>query len=448
MDKVIDLILREKLFKPGSVVGVGCSGGSDSMALLHFLNKNKEKLDIDVVAINVIHGTRENDEVEAIFVADYCKTNGIRFYKFRIEAGVLLNQKGKTLEEACRDGRYAIFDSLKKRGIIDYLALAHHQRDQAETILLHILRGSGLGGASGMSYIRNDFYVRPLLDTPKDEITKYLYENSIEFLEDETNTDTTITRNLLRQDIMPELRKVWPQLDANLCNFGKVCREDDETIRELANFSSVIEGNDIIKIPLTYFVYNNSFVMRLLSDSINKLGIFANIERKHYESIVDLAKNGSNGAKLDLPNGLNVFKEYEYITLTKSKPDIDLDKTYEFKIGTLTIGDFGKLRVRYTKSDEIPEGHLMADLDKIPEGAVWRIRREGDYIEKFGGGVRKLKDYFTDKKIPMRLRNYLPVLANGSEVLIVAGVDISNQLKVTKETKKKVLIKYDLLNWA
>ena len=90
----------------------------------------------------------------------------------------------------------------------------------------------------------------------------------------------------------------------------------------------------------------------------------------------------------------------------------------------------------------------MIDLDKVPENAKWRIRKEGDFIEKFGGGVKKLKTYFMDKKIPVRLRNYLPVLAVGSEVLAVAGVDISEQLRVTENTKKFGLIKYNMQNWA
>ena len=448
MEKVLELINKEKLFKPGSIVGVGVSGGSDSMALLHFLNRNKEKLDIDVVAINVIHGTRENDESDAIFVQDYCRENNIRFYKFRIEAAILASQKGLSMEDACREGRFGVFENLKKRGIVDYIALAHHQRDQAETILLHILRGSGLKGASGMSYIRDDFYVRPFLDTPKDEILQYVYENNIDYLEDETNADTTISRNLLRQQIMPVLRTVWPQVDANLSNFGKVCKEDDSFIRNLMHFDGLLEEKNIVKIPLTYFVYSPALVMRLLSDCMNKLGVTKNIERKHFEAIINLAKKSENGAKINLPENIDVYREYDYITIARKRPRLVVNTEYDFKIGTITFGDYGKLKVSRAKTGELVEGSLLIDLDKVPENAKWRIRKEGDFIEKFGGGVKKLKTYFMDKKIPVRLRNYLPVLAVGSEVLAVAGVDISEQLRVTETTKKFGLIKYNMQNWA
>ncbi len=447
MENLLNFILEKKFFTAGSVVGVGVSGGSDSMALLHFLNKNKEKLDIELLAINVIHGTRENDEVEAKFVEEFCRNNGIRFHKFKVEAGMLAKQKGMGLEEACREARYGVFDSLRKRGIVDYMCIAHHQRDQAETILMHILRGSGLKGASGMDYVRDNFYVRPMLDTPKDEIMQYIYENNIEYLEDETNQDTTISRNLIRQKIMPELRKVWTNLDANLANFGKTCREDDALIRKQISFDAVLYNDNLIKIPLNYFVYNNAYVFRLLDDCFQKLGVTANIERKHFDMICNLAKTGENGSKLNLPESVDVYKEYEYITMARKKPKVVIDTEWDFKVGTIKFGEYGKLTVKRTKTPELKAGYLLIDMSKVPNGAVWRVRKEGDFIEKFGGGIRKIKSYLNDKKVPARIRDYLPVLAKGNEVLAVANVDISEQLRVTEDTKEFALIKYDLQNW-
>lgn len=448
MEKVLSFIEESKFFPAGSVVGVGVSGGSDSMALLHFLNKNKAKLDIDVVAINVIHGTREADEAEAIFVEDYCRENHIRFYKFRVEAAILAKQNGLTLEEACRETRYGVFDSLRKRGIVDFVCLAHHQRDQAETILMHILRGSGIKGAGGMEYVRDNFYVRPFLDLPKDELMQYVYENDIPYLEDETNSDNTISRNLIRNVVMPELRKVWANVDSTLCNFGKTCKEDDKTIRSMINFDAVLYGEDLVKIPLTYFVYGNSQVFRLIDDCLTRLGVTQNIERKHFLLICDLAKFGDNGAKINLPENVDVYKEYDYLTITHKKPKIQLNVEWDFKIGSIKFGDYGKLTVKRTKTPELQAGYLLIDIDKVPNGAVWRVRKEGDFIEKFGGGTRKLKSYLNDKKVPARIRDYLPVLAVGSEVLAVAGVDISENLKVTDDTIHYGLIKYDMQNWA
>lgn len=448
MEQVIELIKQNKLFEAGSKVGVAVSGGSDSMALLNLLFTHQEELNIQVGAINVIHGTRDNDEVEAKFVAKFCEERGIAFQKFRVEAGVISQKEGITLEDACRRARYGIFEALKSKGVVDYVALAHHERDQAETILLHILRGSGLNGASGMSMIRDNFYVRPFLTTPKEEILKYIADNNLPYFEDETNTDTTISRNLLRQEIMPALRKVWPQLDANLCSFGEICGEDDAFIRKMMNFDAILNSNDIIKIPLTYFWYDKPIVCRMIGDQIAKLGVTQDFERKHYELIIDLAKNGENGSRLNLPQNVEVFREYEYLTLVRKKPKFDVNIEWNFKIGTIQFGDYGKLQVKRTKNPQFEAGVLIFDIDKVPNGAKWRVRKEGDVIEKFGGGTKKLKSYFVDKKIPARLRDYLPVLAVGNDVLAVAGVDISEQLKVTSDTQNFGIIKYDLENWA
>ncbi len=449
MEKVLELIKRQNLFTPGSVVGVAVSGGSDSMALLHFLVENKENLDIEVMAIHVDHNTRVNDQRDAIFVEDYCKQNRIRFHKFRVEALTLMKQKSLSLEEACREARYAVFENLRQKGIIDKIAIAHHLNDQAETVLLHILRGSGLSGAGGMQYVRDDFYVRPFLDITKEEILAYDYENQIPFVEDETNVDTKISRNLLRQKILPELRKVWSNVDENLCNFAKICREDDATIRSLMNFDAVLFEKNMAKIPLTYFSYAPSFVNRLLLDCFAKLGKTQGIERKHLEMICDFAKNGINGAKISLPDNISAYKEYEYVTLAIKKPKLEVATEWPFKKGVTQIEDYGTIQVKKVDtSKKKVVGGLMVDADKIPQNAVWRFRKEGDFIEKFGGGFVKLKKYLSDKKIPLRVRDCLPVLANGSEILMVANVDISESLKIDENTKNVYVINFNIKNWV
>ena len=441
-ENAFEAIEKNKMFKSGDIVGVACSGGSDSMALLHFLNANREKFDIEVIAVHVNHNTRDNDLRDQEFVASYCRENGIRFYKFKIEALSIARKKGETLEEACRDGRYGVFESLRQRQIVDKLAIAHHQSDQAETILMHILRGTGLNGAGGMEFVRNNYYVRPFLNTQKTEIMQYIYENQVPFVEDETNHTNVFSRNLLRNKILPELRLVWPNVDQALVDFGAVCREDDEYINKMIDFSGVLSRDGMVKIPLTYFVYSQSVVARVLYHSFELLGVTSDIERKHIGLIVNLAKTGQNGAKLDLPKECRVYKEYEYLTIVRAKPKMVIDTQWCFKLGVTKISDIGKIRVKRSRETQPVLGMLLADADKIPEGAVWRMRKEGDIIHKFGGGTKSLKAFFVDKKVPQRLRDVTPVLAFDNEILAVAGVEISENLKVTDQTKNAVLIQY------
>jgi len=447
MEKAFEAIKNNKMFKSGAIVGVAVSGGPDSMALLHFLNENRDKLDIEVLAIHINHNTRENDERDQDFVCSYCREHRIRFHKFKIEAKLIAKNKGLTLEDACREGRYNIFQGLRERGIVDVIAIAHHQSDQAETILLHILRGAGLRGASGMSFVRDDFYVRPFLDTKKAEIMSYIYENDIPFVEDETNQLNMFSRNIIRNKIMPELRLVWPNVDETIANFGLTCKEDDEFIRKMLNKDGFIKKDKLIKIPLTYFVYDKSLLARMLYDSFYELGVTSDIEHKHIDLIISLARFGENGARLDLPHEITIYREYEYLTIARKKPKLVINTQWDFKTGITKIADFGKLKIKKIKKFDPNIQGLNIDGDKVPDSAVWRMRKEGDTITKFGGGTKSLKAYLVDKKVPARLRDYTPVLANGNDILVVAGVEISEKLRVTEETKHILNLEYITQNW-
>ena len=222
--EILNLIKEKNMIKPGEVIGVAVSGGVDSMSLLHFLHQNSEALDCQVVAITVDHMLRGDNSVgDALFVKNWCKENGIMCYKYSTDAGKLSAEKNIGIEQAAREARYSVFDNLLKENVVDKIALAHHISDQAETIFMHILRGAGLNGASGMEYVRDNVYIRPFLKTNKDDIIRYASRNYIEYVEDETNAESTYNRNFLRNVIFPQLKKRWEGFEQNLITFAKSC---------------------------------------------------------------------------------------------------------------------------------------------------------------------------------------------------------------------------------
>ena len=444
MEQVLNLIKEKQFFKPNSRVGVGVSGGADSMSLLHFLNSHKNELNIEVIAINVNHNTRKEDSKEANFVEKYCKKLGILCLKTKADALALMEKEKLSMEEACRIVRFEAFEKLREKGLIDYVALGHHLRDQAETILMHIVRGCGLKGASGMEY-ENGYIIRPFLKLEKGDIMLYMAQNNIPYLVDESNFDTTISRNLIRTEVLPTLRRVWPNVDEAICNFGITCREDDSYIRENMNFGAVIYGVHEVKIPKSYFSYSKSVVVRLLEDALQSLGINLDFERKHYDMILDLAKM-NNGTKISLPHKVTAFSEYDYVTITTKQIVKRKELNKPFIIGNTEFGPLGVIEVSEVGEFKKEPKALCCDLAKIPDNAVWRVRKEGDIIEKFGGGTKKLKSYLNDKKIPVRIRDSLPVLAVDNEVLAVIGVDISDKIKVDKDTTKFGIIKLNQTN--
>ncbi len=433
MDRVYQTILKNNLIKRGDTLGIGVSGGSDSMVLLHYLNEIKEKLDIDIVAITVDHGLRDASDSDCQFVIDYCRQNRIRCHKFSVDAAKTAKEKGIGIEQAAREVRYGVFEALIKKGIVDKIALAHHQADQAETILLHILRGAGISGASGMEYQRDNIYIRPMLDLPKEDVLKYAYTNGINFVEDETNSDSSYSRNFIRNKIMPMLRKRWPAVDQNLVNFGKACKEDDMYILSQTSFDAIMINENSVSIPLTYFIYASSVTNRMIIQALNKLGIVSDIERKHVNLIKDLVKC-ENGKKIDLPHNTTAIKEYEYITIVRKVKEVITD-TYPIETGEINFAGMYEFVVKRTKNFDIKPGVLLMDTKKVPQDSVWRVRQKGDVFEKFGGGTKPLRSYMIDKKIPTRLRDTLPVLASGNKILCILGVEISDSVKIDASTK-------------
>lgn len=441
MQSVHKTIQKYKMFKKGEVIGVAVSGGVDSMSLLHYLNSIKDEFDIEVVAINVDHSIREASAEESAYVQNYCKENRIRCYKFKVDSIKIAKENKVCLEEGARIGRYGVFDSLLQKEIVDKICLGHHLQDQAETILLNIFRGSGLNGASGMEFIRGK-YLRPMLNTNKIEITQYAGENEIVFVEDDSNYDESYSRNYLRHNIMPKLRMKWNNIDKNLVDFGNICKDDDNYIKSQMFFDCIIRDESIVRIPLSYFIYPSPVVNRMLLTEFEYLKVNKDIEKKHLNIIKDMAREAINGVKISLPNMVTVHKEYDFITISVKKPKPKLEPL-DFRLGSFNILNFGNLTVRKTtKFDLIENAHLI-DFDKLPKGCIIRTREDGDIFTKFGGGSKKLKDYFIDKKIPQRLRADLPLICKDKEVYCILGVEISDKVKIDETTKSAYILTYN-----
>ena len=434
MEHILHNIKKHNLIKAGETVAVACSGGKDSMALLHYLWNNRKEIGCNVVAVNIDHSIRENSADDSAFVKNFCNKNNIEVYSFKVNALQYSEDKKLSIEQGARECRYKVFEGVIAKGIANKIALAHHIQDQAETILLNLFRGTGIAGASGMDYIRDDIFIRPMLNTAQTAIMAYLGSNEIPFVEDETNTDDEYNRNYIRNKIMPLIRSRWQGVDKSLANFGNNCREDERYIQSTISADSIIVEDGLARVNASYFVYPDSYVFRLILTALKKIGVTTNVETKHLKMIKSMAVEAENGTKISLVNGISVIKEYNFITFTNRRIKTS-SKTYAFTKGKLDISGFGLIDTITTRKFEMEKYTHLIDAVKLPKDAVWRFRKDGDMFEKFGGGTKSLSDYLIDKKVPVRLRATTPVLAVGNEILVIAGVEISKKLKVDKDTK-------------
>ncbi len=424
-------MIDKSLFKRGDAVAVALSGGKDSMCLLHLLLKSKDELGITVKAINVEHGIRgEKSLSDSDFVAKECAILGVPLYFQRVDSLGFSSENGLSVEEAARILRYKVFQSAADEGFCNKIATAHHASDRVETTLFNIFRGASSLGAAGIpESSRNGLIVRPLLSLTRGEIDEYVKENSIPFVTDETNSDNAYSRNYIRNKIIPDIKEKFPSFETAVLRFADSLKDDNDYL--LGEARKAIEqrnGEYSFSCDLPKPVFSRAAITCMKS-----LGILKDYEKVHVDAVLSL-KNEENGKSVDLPKGVVAVKDYGRITLYKKKSKEEFCES--FKLGTY---EFAGRTYRFEKTtysgQKRSDNRLIADFSKIPDGAVIRNRRLGDTFEKFGGGAKKLKDYLIEKKIPQRERDDLLLLCKGEKVVIICGIEISDAVKVDKDTE-------------
>lgn len=410
-------------------IGVALSGGRDSVALAHALKGVYE----NVVAVNIEHGIRgENSLRDTQFAKDFCLEHGIPFISRSVDAPKHANEYGYTLEQSARILRYEVFDRLLASGECDLIALAHHADDQTETILMRILRGTGVKGLVGMRPV-NGRYIRPLLEYSREDIDAYINENHLDFVDDETNADTVYTRNYLRREIAA-LKQRFPNINDSFARLSRNAAECEEYIS--AQVPDPVFSNGEARVGVADIKsVAPAIAKRLVQKAINMLDVFQDIEEKHYPLVFELC-DCENGKFIELTHGVCAHKDGSDIVFCKQTERISQE--IPFDIGTFDV--FGvKVEQSEMPSDFAARkamGELYVDADKLPDDTVIRARREGDRILKFGGGSKNLGDFLTDIKYPLRHRDSVVVAASGSEIYAVFGVEISKNAKVDEHTKR------------
>lgn len=435
--------LVEKLnLQKNDRIAVGVSGGADSMVLLWSLLDLQKKVGFYLKVINVNHNLRgaESDR-DSQFVASFCEKKKVPYEIVSVEVKKTKSQEKLTLEESARKLRYQAFAKIMKKDKLQKLVLAHHKNDQAETILMNILRGAGVLGASG---IRQDGVIlRPFLNLKKSEILTIACEHKIKFVEDSTNFENNATRNYLRNVIIPELEKIYPSAVDSIFAFGEKCRDMQEFVESQLNPDLIEEFNGGVLVKSAVFYTNKILIREYLKRAFAKLNVFADIETKHYDLAIALFDADVN-SMLNFPHNLVLKKTYGGIKISIAKEKIQNTEEFEFVIGKLEFRGIGTIETQLVEPGDVVygEGSLYVCMSKISTNAVWRTRRLGDMFAKLGSGSKKLNDYFTDKKVDVDVRDMIPLLAVQNQVLVVAGLDVSENVKIDGNTDQIVKITF------
>ena len=430
----------------GKRVCVACSGGADSLCLLHHLFIRAPKDGFCLSAVHVEHGLRgENSKADAAFVADFCKRKKIPLFSFSFDCRALAAKEKIGVEEAARKARYGAFEALLSENKADVIATAHHANDEAETVLFNLLRGSSLTGAGGIKEARQGI-IRPFLRVTKAEILAYVAENHLAFREDETNFIADATRNKLRLEILPELEKIVPGAAKNLSAFASAARRDDEFLYSLAA-SYVSEENPNGRVTVIARAENGEetpdpLFTRACVLAMKRLGITKNYTRAHVNALLNLRRL-QTGATAHLPRGVKarrVYGEIEFFSgeQTNAKKFAECEFSYGWhKLGGAEILVTKSEAEASNVSENAGVKLLRADGAKL-KNAVFRFKKQGDTFRKFGGGEKSLKKYLVDRKIPAGVREKIPLIAKkeSNEILAVIGAEIAESVKITPETSE------------
>lgn len=397
------------------------SGGVDSMVMLRMFCELSPRPDFYVVTVN--HNIRRAAADDCEFVKDSCRKLGVECKVFSVDVPSYAEEKRISEETAARILRYEVLDKLD----CDFVCLAHHADDNAETVLMHVIRGSGLNGARGMKET-NGRYFRPLLNFTREYIEKYAEEHGVTYVSDETNADTRYKRNFIRRKIMPLLKEIQPNVTESILRFAENAAFDDDYLNSLADISSVEFSSQKAVIPAELLKKEKPVSARIVKKVFLRLGVYKDIEKINVQDVLKLAEN-VGGKSVSLPFGYIAYNDYGKITIEKTPQKETEYFEIPFCIGKtktpLGIADVTK---------EYADNALRIDVKKIPQNAVFRPKKTGDAFTKFGGGSKPLKEFLIDKKIPARKRKELLTVSSERETLVVLGVEISEKVKVEKDS--------------
>ncbi len=443
LEKLTSSIQRRRLLVHGDKALIALSGGPDSVALLYSLHFLKEQYALTLAAIHIHHGIRGKEaDKDAEFSQKISEKYGIPFYLEKINVPEIAKREKISLELAGRQSRYSIFRNFLQKLNFCKVATGHHLDDQAETILMRIIRGSGSTGLAGIVPIRENIFIRPLLSISKTEILKMLKEEGLQYREDSSNLDSSFFRNKVRKDIMPRLFSCNPEINKRLEVLSEIISSESDFIRKEAHrlfpeINCSQSGKIAISIKKLAGVHValKRMVIREAAASISE-----NLPFSITEEAINLLS--SPGTKSISIKGASIIKTYDRLIFLKNSYE-HADKLESI----LPLSDglvLKNLNIKFnltefkTRPQKLEKGKMTAclDLDKAKPPFFVRKRKDGDRFRPFGmRGKKKLKDFFRDEKIPKNERDLIPLIVDSNDDIIwVVGLRLSDMVKITEKS--------------
>ncbi len=437
-NKFLETIQSHALIKKGDRIVLGVSGGPDSMCMLHLFCSIREEWSLSLYAVHLNHQFRgEASDSDALYVEEKCREWSVPLYSFSSNVEEVASTLKTSFEDAGRKERYRLFFEVLNEVQANKIAVAQNRNDQAETVLMRLIRGSGLEGLTGIDYSRKDGVIRPVLDLTREEIEDYCESNGLLPRRDHTNDDVQYTRNKIRKNILTQMQSINPSVVDNIVNTRHLLEDEQELLRSVTNkaYVEMVEisgdGSAILLEP-----FNKQPVglkRRLIRKCIEEIrGHLTDVTYDEVEAVIQLATRKRTGSKKNYHGNLTFEISYDKLFVYLGKREIRKDD-FTLKVREMTREEFDDYRLL---ADEI-----AVDKGKLTGALVIKSRQPGDKFNPTGlRGQKKLKDFFIDKKIPRDERNNIPLVWDDAGIVWIVGYRQDRRYVVDDNTSKVLIL--------
>ncbi|WP_370567636.1 tRNA lysidine(34) synthetase TilS [Dysgonomonas sp. Marseille-P4677] len=430
--KVEQYIIDNELLTGAEKLIVGVSGGADSVALLDILHSFKIEC---VVAHCNFHLRGEESNRDAFFVEELCKKYSLKYERIDFDTETHAEINSISIEMAARELRYNWFEKLRVIHLADKIAVAHHRDDSVETILLNLIRGTGIRGLTGISP-ENGYIIRPLLCLSRNEILEYLKERKISFVEDSTNNEDLYTRNKIRLNLIPLIETINPSAKESIMRTAEHLSQVESIYRIYIDQVklNIFNDNKIDISLLVQYIEPEAILFELLSP----YGFNSSTTNQIFESII------SQSGKIFYSETHELLKDRGYLILKKREAlslesfNIQAEESYISQPLHLLIK---RIPVNDSFSIEKKTNIIYLDADKITYPLTLRKWQQGDWFIPFGmKGKKKISDYFTDNKFNLFEKKDTWLLCSGDNIIWIVGHRADDRFKITNETTNVIEI--------
>ncbi len=447
---VRDTIRKYSMVKQGQRVLAGVSGGPDSMAMLHALYSLRCELGIELAVAHLNHNLRGHESRRDMeFVRAKAAQYGLEFFGRRLGKGTLRRTRSGGPQAAARQKRLSFLHETARKFGAARIALGHTMDDQAETMLMRFMKGSGLAGLSGIWPLRG-LHMKPLIHVSRAEVMRFIEEEGIDFVVDSSNLKDDYLRNRIRHHLLPYLQENYnPSIIESLARTAESLRHDNDYIEAIAGHLGVLVKKTRTKIVLDAARLRDlhqALLTRVFLGAAGTLGQRASISSAHIEAFTSLVKGKRPNTEVTLPRGIHAWREYGRVVISTRPPAGTGPFEVELMVpGKTVIKGVGGISVTLL---DAPPGRFSPssayfDAATVPEPLVARSFRPGDRIRPLGMvGTKKIKEIFIDERVPFQKRGTTPIVAAGGEVLWVAGLRQSRAYSLTEKTGRVLQLSF------